>query len=157
MTDKKTTIPPAMEIPYFDHGSNLSETIKHSSERRKMSKFRFVFRKVRNILLYRMAFFCPLNSWRIKMHVSLAGEVTVVAHINPYAHFKNVFESRVTPIVIEKGAWVGVKCTLVPGARIGEYASVAAGSVVNKKVPPYTLVAGNPAKKVFEYKDQMAL
>ena len=85
------------------------------------------------------------------------GEVTIVAHINPYAHFKNVFESIVTPIVIEKGAWVGVKCTLIPGARIGEYASVSAGSVVNKRVPPYTLVAGNPAKKVFEYKDQMAL
>ena len=189
MTDKNSMIPPAKEIPYFDHGSNLSETIKHSSERRKMSKFRFVCRKIRNICLYRMAFFCPLNSWRIKMHrrrgvhigknvyigqnccidnaypeyifigddVSLAGEVTVVAHINPYAHFKNVFESKVTPIVIEKGAWVGVKCTLVPGAWIGEYASVSAGSVVNKKVPPYTLVAGNPAKKVFEYKDQMAL
>lgn len=189
MADKNNfTIPPAIEIPYFDHGSKLSETIKHSSERRKMSKFRFVCRKVRNILLYRMAFFCPLNSWRIKMHrrrgvhigknvyigqnccidnaypeyifigddVSLAGEVTVVAHINPYAHFKNVFESRVTPIVIEKGAWVGVKCTLVPGAWIGEYASVSAGSVVNKRVPPYTLVAGNPAKKVFEYKDLMA-
>ena len=44
MTDNKTPIPPAMEIPYFDHGSNLSETIKHSSERRKMSKFRFVCR-----------------------------------------------------------------------------------------------------------------
>ena len=189
MTDwDKSAIPPAIEIPYFDHGSKLSETIKHSSERRKMSKFKFVCRKIRNIILYRLAFFCPLNSWRIKMHrrrgvhigknvyigqnccidnaypeyifigddVSLAGEVTVVAHINPYAHFKNVFESRVTPIVIGKGAWVGVKCTLVPGARIGEYASVAAGSVVNKKVPPYTLVAGNPAKKVFEYKDQMA-
>ena len=57
MTDIKTPIPPAMEIPYFDHGSNLSETIKHSSERRKMSKFRFVCRKMRNIHLYRMAIF----------------------------------------------------------------------------------------------------
>lgn len=187
MTDKMPPIPPVMEIPYFDHGSSLSETIRHSSERRKMSKFRFIYRKIRNIILYRMAFFCPLNSWRIKMHrkrgvhigrnvyigqnccidnaypeyifigddVALTGEVTVVAHINPYAHFKDVFESKVTPIIIERGAWVGVKCTIVPGARIGECASVSAGSVVNNKVPAYTLVAGNPAKKVFEYKDQM--
>ena len=50
---------------------------------------------------------------------------------------------------------MGVKCTIVPGARIGECASVSAGSVVNNKVPAYTLVAGNPAKKVFEYKDSM--
>ena len=106
MTDRNNTIPPAMEIPYFDHGSNLSETIKHSSERRKMSKFKFVCRKIREYIF-------------IGDDVSLAGEVTVVAHINPYAHFKNVFESMVTPVVIEKGAWVGVKCTLVPGARIG--------------------------------------
>ena len=88
--------------------------------------------------------------------VSLAGEVTIVAHINPFAHFQNVFESKVAPVVIEKGAWVGVKCTLVAGAKIGEYASVSAGSVVNNKVPAYTLVAGNPAKKVFEYKDLMS-
>ena len=187
MSNTNNSFPRVMEIPYFDHGSNLTETIKHSSERRKMSKLRFVFRKIRNIMLYRMAFFCPLNSWRVKMHrrrgvhignnvyigqnccidnaypeyifigddVSLAGEVTIVAHINPYSHFKGVFESKVTPIVIEKGAWVGVKCTIVPGARIGEYASVSAGSVVNNKVPAYTLVAGNPAKKVFDYKDQM--
>ena len=89
--------------------------------------------------------------------VSLAGEVTIIAHANPYAHFKGVFESFVAPVVIEKGAWIGVKCTLTAGAHIGEYASVAAGSVVNKKVPAYTLVAGNPAKKVFEYKDMMGV
>ena len=186
MSDFKD-IPKAIEIPYFDHGKNLSETVRNSSKRRNMSKFHFVVRKIRNILLNRLAFFCPLNSWRVKMHrrrgitigdnvyigqnccldnaypeyifigddVTLTGEVTIVAHLNPYKHFENVFESKVTPIVIEKGAWIGVKCTLVPGARIGEYASVSAGSVVSNKVPPYTLVAGNPAKKVFEYKDQM--
>jgi len=86
---------------------------------------------------------------------SLAGEVTIVAHVNPYPHFKEVFESKVAPVVIGKGAWIGVRCTLTPGARIGEYASVSAGSVVSNKVPPYTLVAGNPARKVYEYKDLM--
>ena len=180
-------IPEPFCIPYFDHGRNLSQTIKNSSARRQMNKVQFVIRKIRNILLYRLAFFCPINAWRIKMHrrrgitigknvyigqnccldnaypecvfigddVSLAGEVTIVAHINPFAHFENVFESKVDPVVIEKGAWVGVKCTLLPGARIGEFASVSAGSVVNNKVPPFTLVCGNPAKRVFEYKDLM--
>lgn len=187
MSSSDFNIPDTIEIPYFDHGSSLSETIRNSSNRRKMSKFRFVCRKLRNIILYRFAYFCPINSWRIRMHrrrgvhignnvyigqhcnidnaypeyifigddVSLAGEDTIIAHINPYAHFKNVFESKVTPVVIEKGAWIGVRCTLVPGARIGEYAAVSAGSVVNNKVPAYTLVVGNPAKKVFEYKDQI--
>ena len=182
-----SNIPEPIEIPYFDHGKSLKETITNSSKRRKTSSFRFTVRKIRNIILYRLAFFCPLNSWRIKMHrrrgvhigknvyigqsccidnaypeyifigddVSLAGEDTIVAHINPYKHFEGVFESKVVPIIIEKGAWIGVKCTIVPGARIGEYAAVSAGSVVNNKVPAYTLVAGNPAKKVCEYKAMM--
>lgn len=87
--------------------------------------------------------------------VSLAGEVTIVAHSNPYIHFKGVFESIVAPVVIEKGAWIGVKCTLTAGARIGAYATVSAGSVINKKVPAYSLVAGNPAKIVCKYMDLM--
>jgi len=61
-------IPEPFEIPFFDHGNTLAETIKNSSQRRKMSKTHFIFRKIKNILLYRLAFFCPLNSWRIKMH-----------------------------------------------------------------------------------------
>lgn len=187
MSSTQFNIPEPIEIPYFDHGSSLSETIRNSSKRRKMSKLRFACRKIRNIILFRMAYFCPLNSWRIKMHrrrgvhvgnnvyigqlcnidnaypeyvfieddVTLVGEDTVIAHLNPFEHFKGVFESKVAPVVVKKGAWVGVKCTLTPGSVVGEYASVSAGSVVSNKVPPYTLVVGNPAKKVFEYKDQM--
>ena len=187
MSSTQFNIPDPIEIPYFDHGSSLSETIRNSSKRRKMSKFHFACRKIRNIILFRMAYFCPLNSWRVKMHrrrgvhignnvyigqlcnidnaypeyvfieddVTLVGEDTVIAHLNPFEHFKGVFESKVAPVVVKKGAWVGVKCTLTPGSVVGEYASVSAGSVVSNKVPPYTLVVGNPAKKVFEYKDQM--
>ncbi|MBO4263441.1 MAG: acyltransferase [Bacteroidales bacterium] len=61
-------IPPAKEIPFFDHGKNLAETIQRSSSRRNMSPLKFMWRKVRNILLNRMAYFCPLNAWRIRMH-----------------------------------------------------------------------------------------
>lgn len=187
MSSSQFNIPEPFEIPYFDHGNSLSETIRNSSSRRNVSKAKFVFRKIRNIILFRASFFCPINSWRIKMHrrrgvhignnvyigqlcsidnaypeyvfieddVTLAGEDTIVAHLNPFEHFKGVFESKVAPVVVEKGAWIGVKCTLTPGSRVGRCASVSAGSVVSNKVPPYTLVAGNPAKKVFEYKDQM--
>ena len=49
------------------------------------------------------------------------------------------------PIKICKNAWIGTRSIILKGVTIGEGAIVAAGSVVTKDVPPYTLVAGNPA------------
>ena len=45
-------------------------------------------------------------------------------------------------------AWVGIKCIVLPGTRIGEGAVVQAGSVVMGAVPPCAIVAGNPAKVI---------
>lgn len=55
---------------------------------------------------------------------------------------------RVTETKVETGASLGANSTIVCGVTIGEYAMVAAGSVVTKDVPPYTLVIGNPARPV---------
>lgn len=53
---------------------------------------------------------------------------------------------KVTPTLVSTGASIGANATIVCGVTIGEYAMVAAGSVVTKDVPPYTLVMGNPAR-----------
>ncbi|WP_034445881.1 acyltransferase [Butyrivibrio sp. AE2032] len=47
--------------------------------------------------------------------------------------------------LVKKGATIGANATVVCGNTIGEYAMVAAGSVVTKDVPPYTIVKGIPA------------
>jgi acetyltransferase-like isoleucine patch superfamily enzyme len=52
------------------------------------------------------------------------------------------------PIIIEDEVWVGAKCIITKGVTIGKGAILAAGAVVTKDVPPYTLVAGNPAKPI---------
>ncbi len=57
-------------------------------------------------------------------------------------------EWKITPTRIEAGASIGANATLVCGITVGEYAMIAAGSVVTKDVPPYTLVMGNPARVV---------
>ncbi|WP_366917697.1 DapH/DapD/GlmU-related protein [uncultured Pseudokineococcus sp.] len=49
------------------------------------------------------------------------------------------------PIVIDDDVWIGAACILLPGRRVGRGAVVGAGSVVTRDVPPYTVVAGNPA------------
>lgn len=54
------------------------------------------------------------------------------------------------PIVIGDDVWIGEFAAVMKGVTIGEGAIVAAHAVVTKDVPPYTLVAGNPARVVKE-------
>lgn len=49
-------------------------------------------------------------------------------------------------IIIEDDVWIGMNSTILSGIKIGQGAVIAAGSVVTKDVPPYSIVAGNPAK-----------
>jgi UDP-2-acetamido-3-amino-2,3-dideoxy-glucuronate N-acetyltransferase len=53
---------------------------------------------------------------------------------------------KVVPTFIKKRASVGSSATILAGVTVGEGAIVGAGSVVTKDVPPWTIVAGNPAK-----------
>jgi acetyltransferase-like isoleucine patch superfamily enzyme len=55
---------------------------------------------------------------------------------------------EVRPIVIGDNVWIGSRSVVFPGVTIGEGSIVAAASVVMGDVPPFTLVAGNPARKV---------
>lgn len=54
------------------------------------------------------------------------------------------------PVVIGNDVWIGSRVTILPGVHIGDGAIIGAGSVVTKDVPPYTIVAGNPAKIIKE-------
>jgi len=50
--------------------------------------------------------------------------------------------------LVKEGASIGANATIVCGTIIGKYAMVAAGAVVTKDVPEYTLVAGVPARVI---------
>jgi acetyltransferase-like isoleucine patch superfamily enzyme len=52
------------------------------------------------------------------------------------------------PIHIERNVWVGFDACVLPGVRIGEGSVVGARSVVADDVPPFTVVAGNPARAI---------
>ena len=52
------------------------------------------------------------------------------------------------PTIIEKNVWIGANSRICKGVRIGEGAIVAASSIVTKDVPPFSIVAGNPARIV---------
>lgn len=50
--------------------------------------------------------------------------------------------------VVGNDVWIGQNSTILPGVHIGDGAIIGLNSVVTRDVPPYTIVAGNPAKAV---------
>ena len=51
-------------------------------------------------------------------------------------------------VVLEDDVWLGANVVLLNGVKIGRGAVIAAGTVCRSKIPPYAIVAGNPAKVV---------
>lgn len=52
------------------------------------------------------------------------------------------------PVVIGSQCWIGARAIILKGVRIGDGAIIGAGSVVTRDVPPWSIVAGNPAEVV---------
>lgn len=59
-----------------------------------------------------------------------------------------VFKLITAPIKVCDMAWIATGAIIMPGITVGEGAVVGAGSVVTRDVEPWTVVAGNPARKV---------
>ena len=56
-------------------------------------------------------------------------------------------------VIIEDDAYIGANALIMPGVTIGKNSMVAAGAVVTKSVPPFSVVAGNPAKVICSVED----
>lgn len=52
------------------------------------------------------------------------------------------------PVVIGNDVWLGARVIVLPGVTIGDGAVVAAGAVVTRDVPPFSVAAGMPAKVI---------
>lgn len=50
--------------------------------------------------------------------------------------------------IVGNDVWIGQNTTILPGVKIGDGAIIGANSTVGSNVPPYTIVAGNPAKEI---------
>ena len=67
----------------------------------------------------------------------------LLTHFNPYETWKGIFRAEVKPTVIGPNAIVAVRCTIMPGVRIGKSAVVSAGMTIEKSVPDYHMVRPN--------------
>jgi len=64
--------------------------------------------------------------------------------INPRSHWPRRDEYKKT--LVKKGASIGANSTILCGIKIGQYAFIGAGALVNKDVPKYALFFGVPAQ-----------
>jgi maltose O-acetyltransferase len=53
-----------------------------------------------------------------------------------------------SPVIIEDDVWIGARVIILKGVRVGRGAIIGAGAVVTKNVPPFSVVAGNPARVI---------
>ncbi|MFH1297958.1 MAG: acyltransferase [Bacteroidota bacterium] len=58
------------------------------------------------------------------------------------------------PIVIEDETWLGANCVVLPGVTIGKHCVIAAGSIVTKDIPSFSVAAGNPARVLKQYNQE---
>jgi UDP-2-acetamido-3-amino-2,3-dideoxy-glucuronate N-acetyltransferase len=95
------------------------------------------------------------NLVKIQNNVSVYKGVTLEdeAFVGPSAVFTNDLRPRaqnpdwvVVPTLVRRGASIGGGAVIVCGNEIGEWAMVAAGSVVTRSVAAHQLVVGNPAR-----------
>ena len=91
----------------------------------------------------------------IEDNVGINVGTTILTHFNPMKKFAPIFSPKVEPVLIKEGAIVAARSVIMPGVTIGCNAVISANSVVEKDVPDYTLVRGNPAKKILEYEALM--
>lgn len=100
---------------------------------------------------------------RIGLHNTIIGPVSIGNHVNLAQGVvvsglnhnfqditKRIDEQGVStsPITIHDDVWIGANSVITAGVTIGRHSVVAAGSVVTKDVPEYTVVAGSPAKVI---------
>jgi len=95
-----------------------------------------------------------LSSVRIGDNVMFGPEVTICGG-NHRTDIVGCFMTDIRPqekrliddkgVIIEDDVWIGTRAIILHGVKIGRGAIVAAGAVVTKDVPPYTIVGGVPA------------
>ena len=106
---------------------------------------------------------------RIGIHCTVIGPVTIGSHVNlaqgiTVTALNHNFEDTgkridqqgvsTDPVVIGDDVWIGANAVVLPGVTIGRHCVVAAGAVVTKDVPDYTVVGGVPAKILKTLKPQ---
>lgn len=102
--------------------------------------------------------FACINRIEIGNDVLFAGYVHITDHSHGYEDCTKPINGQPLiskgPVIIEDQCWLGFGAEVLSGVHIGKHSVVAARAVVTKDVPPYSIVAGNPARIIKQYNFQ---
>ncbi len=100
----------------------------------------------------RIGKFCSIGD-RTEIHAGRLVEIgdrTIIAWdcviMDRNYHSTGSQAESINPVIIGSEVWIGCRSIVLSGVHIGDGAVIAAGSIVTKNVPAYTLAAGNPAR-----------
>ena len=88
------------------------------------------------------------NDVRLAQNITLSGLNHNYEDVSLPIHVQGV---STAPIVVEDDCWIGANVVAVAGVTIGKHSIVAAGSIVTKNIPPYSVAVGNPARVIKTY------
>jgi acetyltransferase-like isoleucine patch superfamily enzyme len=94
----------------------------------------------------------PAMPWLVEIedHVRISHGVIILAHMRPGDAWLEHLGEEQGAVRIQRHAALYAGSIIQPGVTIGECAIVRAGAVVEASVPPFTVVAGVPARVVAE-------
>lgn len=101
----------------------------------------------KNIFINHACSFLDLGGITIEDDVQIGPKVNLITE----NHSVNPLERKsldLKSILIKKNVWIGAGATILPGVTVGENSIIAAGAVVNKDVPPNSIVGGIPARLI---------
>jgi acetyltransferase-like isoleucine patch superfamily enzyme len=87
-------------------------------------------------------------------HVILAQNVVVAGLNHGYQDVTLPIKDQpvtTAQIRIEDEVWIGANSTVLAGITIGKHSVIAAGSVVSKDIPPYSVAVGNPVRVIKQF------
>ena len=91
------------------------------------------------------------NDIRLAQNITVSGLNHDYEDVSMPIHEQGV---STAPIIIEDNSWLGANVVVVAGVTIGKHCIVAAGSIVTKDIPPYSVAVGNPARVIKQYNEE---